>query len=206
MFQGDRWAEAFINALDSSNAAAGSVSKAADAEEGLAALCALAVCCKGIHLAGTKSAFQMEKLMRQSAAQTGVSSSGKKSAAVETSIRFIALLIQKNLFANINLIIKKIGKIIDQRNGILELTLESAQPMEGEFQDALKKKLIEVLVQEQIREVRIVPRILPELLGGCRLLIGSESIDASLRGRIQKMAADLDAISGIPLTAGGNAW
>ncbi|MDR0878084.1 MAG: F0F1 ATP synthase subunit delta [Treponema sp.] len=190
MFQSDRWALAFINALDASGSSC---------EEGLAVLQALVPGIKNIHrrLSGTTAASQLEKMIRQSAAQAGITAT-----AMETAIRFIALLVRKNLFGRIDLVIKNIEKIIDERNGVLELTLESAQPLDVEFQNTLKTKLIQ---ETGAKEIRIIPRLLPELLGGCRLLIGSEAIDASLRGRIRKMAADLDA-KNVPLTAGGNAW
>jgi F-type H+-transporting ATPase subunit delta len=69
-------------------------------------------------------------------------------------------------------------------------------PLDEAFTEALRAKLRE---ETAAREVRIDARLMPELIAGCRLHIGSDCRDASLRGQLHKMAADLRA-------AGGCSW
>jgi F-type H+-transporting ATPase subunit delta len=62
--------------------------------------------------------------------------------------------------------------------------------MGGDFEDTLKKQIQE---KTGAPEIKLEKRIMPELLGGCRLRMDSTLIDASLRSQLQKMAVDLKA-------------
>jgi F-type H+-transporting ATPase subunit delta len=134
-------------------------------------------------------------MIRAAASQTGLRSPG-----LEGAIRLISLLVKRGCLKYGGEVAEAVKKLLDEKKGTVEVTLESAFPPEEEFLEALKKELIK---KTGAGEIRILPRTLPELWGGCRLRIGSESIDASIRGQLAKMAADLgaapwglDAVSG----------
>ncbi|MDR1058297.1 MAG: ATP synthase F1 subunit delta [Treponema sp.] len=136
-------------------------------------------------LAGAALSKRVEKLVREGALKTG--------AGEGLSVlcgRFLALLIQKNFFGRVDAVMEEIQKIADAKRGILPVYAESAFPLEGEE----KRELIEGIKRiSGAGEVRLESVVNPELLGGYRLRIGAELIDASIKGQLQKMAAELAA-------------
>jgi hypothetical protein len=124
------------------------------------------------------------------------SEGGTGGAGLERAICLAALLVRRNLRRLAVPVIREGERIIDAMKGTLEVRLESAGPMDGDFLDALKQRLA---AGTGAKQVRIVPVDDAGLLGGCRLVMGSEVLDASLRGRIAQMAADLGAV----IPAGG---
>jgi F-type H+-transporting ATPase subunit delta len=171
VFQGERWAAAFVNALGE------------NAEAGLACLKALVPPVQAIPgaLFGRSAAGQLEKLMGESVvAANGV--------AEKYAIRFISLLVEKNLFKHIDSLVRRIEKRLDDQKGILDITAESAVPLDAAFEEELRR-----LVQERTgaAEIKMRTRLAPELLGGYRLRIGGFYIDASLKGQLEQMTADL---------------
>lgn len=194
MFLPERWAAAFFGAAPSPEAA----------EEGLAAFRALLSPVGELRreVSGAAQAVRLEGMIRAAAAKTGLRSPG-----LEGAIRLITLLVKKSRLKYGGPVAEGIEKLLDEKKGIVEVTLETAFPPEAEFEEALKKALIK---KTGAGEIRVLPRRAPELLGGCRLRIGGRSIDASLRGQLEKMAADLGAApwgleaAGISGAGGGN--
>jgi F0F1-type ATP synthase delta subunit len=173
VFHPEHWAEAFINALG------------ADAEKGLACLKALIPPVKSVHgaLFGRTAARELERLLRDGAKEAGFS--GREA---EYAIRFTALLIEKNQIERIDLIASNIEKRLDKLKGVLEITAESAAPMDKTFEENLRKQIQE---KTGAADVKLSARIVPEILGGYRLRIGGLCIDASLKGQLAKMAEEL---------------
>ena len=91
----------------------------------------------------------------------------------------------------------------DHKHGVLVVRVDSAFPLDEEFQKTLQEPMKHKL---GAKEIKLIPRIVPELLGGYRLQIGSESVDASLRFLLQKMAAHLQRVPLGTSAAGGVAW
>jgi F0F1-type ATP synthase delta subunit len=177
MFRPERWAAAFMDAAASPE----------NADEGLAAFRALLPPVTGLRreVSGAGSARRLEGMIRAAASRAGLRSPG-----LEGAIRLIVLLVKRGLLVYGGAVAEAIEKLLDEKKGTVEVTLESAFPPEEKFLEALKQELIK---KTGAREIRVLPRTLPELLGGCRLRIGSESIDASLRGQLADMASDLGA-------------
>jgi F-type H+-transporting ATPase subunit delta len=176
-----------------SPAAAAAVTTATEAEEALAALKALAPFLEAIpgRAGGRSDAARLERMLREAAGTVPEGAAG-----LERAIRLIVLLVRRNLRNLVVPVIREGEKILDAMEGTLEVRLESAGPMDGDILDALKQRLA---ARTGVKQIRIVPADDPELLGGCRLVIGSEALDASLRGQIGQMAADLRAV----IPAGG---
>jgi F-type H+-transporting ATPase subunit delta len=204
MFHGNRWAVAFINTLGD------------NAGEGFMCLKALVKPLKGASgvLFGCSAARQIESILRGScasvktntfnastitvnantvafnAATSGGGATKSGDTALEYVIRFITLVVEKNQFRNIDLILRKIEESLDTKNGILSVSVESATPLDNVFEGELRRRII---AQTGAAELKMKTLLVPALLGGYRLRMGGFYIDASLKGQIEKMEADLEA-------------
>jgi F-type H+-transporting ATPase subunit delta len=180
VFHGDHWAAAFISVLGE------------NAEAGLACLKAMTPPVQAVKgaLFGRFAAKQLEKILREAADSGANSGAGRPDIGAEYAIRFISLLVEKNFFRHIDLILEKIEKRLDEQKGILDVTAESAAPMDSAFEENLRQ-----MIQERTGAagIKMKTRLAPELLGGYRLRIGGLCVDASLKRQLEKMTADLAA-------------
>ena len=183
MFHANRWAVVFETVLGE------------NADSGLACLRAFVQPVKAIsgELSGHSAARQLEKILRESVSALGGAAAfgGNTSAAVEYAIRVITLVVEKKRFKNIDLILRHIEERLDARKGTLTVTVESAAPLDDVFEKNLRRQIMERLA---IAEVNMKIRLVPQLLGGYRLRLGGFYIDASLKGQIESMKADLEAV------------
>ena len=189
MFHANRWAVVFDTVLGE------------NAESGLACLRALVQPVKAIpgELSGHSAARQLEKILRESAAAFsgaatfgGNAFSGNTSdAAVEYAIRFITLVVEKDQFGNIDVILRHIEDRLDARRGVLNVTVESASPLDDVLEEKLRRQIKERL---GATEVTMKVQVIPQLLGGYRLRLGGFYVDASLKGQVERMKADLEAV------------
>ena len=179
MFHGTRWAAAFVAVSGTEPGA-------------LACLKTMAPPIKAVYGAfGRAAARRLEKLLWESAEAAGFTG-----ADVNCAIRFISLLVEKNLFAHIDSIMHKIEALLDQHNGVLAVTAESASPLDGAFEDELKRRLAQLSGAAQ---VKLDTHLAPELLGGYRLRFGGFYIDASLKGQIESMKDSLGSAAFVPV-------
>jgi F0F1-type ATP synthase delta subunit len=188
VFHRDNWAAAFISVSGE------------NADAGLACLRAMTPPVQAVKgaLFGRSAAKQLEKILRESAISPAVSPAAGRAAggadrpdiAAEYAIRFISLLIEKNLFRYIDLILEKIEARLDEQKGILDVTAESAAPMDSVFEEYLRQMIRE---RTGAAGIKMKTRLAPELLGGYRLRISGLCIDASLKGQLDTMTADLAA-------------
>jgi hypothetical protein len=191
MFTAERWAAAFINVLEEGAAGDGSKGGLEDAKDqgpgdrGLAVLKALAGPVKLIpgEKGGSAAAGKLDRMIQRAFTQCGPA--GKEG---ETARRFLLLIVKRGAFQYIDLIIREIEKLLDKKKKILRVTIESALPVDDDFWEKLREPLMR---KTGAGDIRFITRTVPELLSGYRLLAGSESLDASLRGQLQKMAEDL---------------
>lgn len=73
--------------------------------------------------------------------------------------------------------------------GRADLVIESAFPLEG----AELAGLVASLEQKFARKLNYSVVIVPELIGGVRITVGDEVLDASVRGRLAQMATALQS-------------
>jgi F-type H+-transporting ATPase subunit delta len=177
MFQSERWARAFANVCGDRT------------EEGFNALKAMVPAVAGIPglASGSSAGAQLERMLRTAVKKAGF---GVQDRGTEYALRFLVLLVRKDLFKYHQGILGEIEKITDRQRGILKVTAESALPLGASLQKQLKAELKQ---QTGAREVILTSRIAPELLGGYRLFIGTRVIDTSLKAQLRNMAADLHA-------------
>jgi F-type H+-transporting ATPase subunit delta len=176
VIHGNRWAAVFITVLGD------------NAAEGLECLKAMVQPVKTISgaLFGYSAARRLEKLLRESA---DMGADGAN-VTVEYVIRFITLLVAKNKFKHIDMILQKIEERIDERAGTLEVTLESASPLDSAFEKELMRRIVE---RTGALNIKMKTQLVPALLGGYRLRAGGLYVDASVKGQVDKMRADLEA-------------
>ena len=77
---------------------------------------------------------------------------------------------------------------LDKQNNILDVIAESAVPIDSIFEKELEKMITS---RTRAAGTKIKKRVVPDLLAGYRLHFGSWYVDASLKGIMEKMAADL---------------
>lgn len=89
------------------------------------------------------------------------------------------------------LVLPQISQLFEQlkaqHEGVLEAKIVSAFAMEGRQ----LKKLIEDLERKFKRKIEAQVRIDSELIGGVKVEIGDEILDASIRGKLEAMAVAL---------------
>ena len=183
MFRGNRWAEVFVSALGE-NAGAGLLC--------MRALAAPVRTIPGV-LSGHSAARRVEKILRESFRDAGLADTAagtSRETVVEFVVRFVALLVERGRLERIDLVLEKIEERIDERNGVLAVTLESAAPLDDAFAGEFGRRIAERI---GAREVKMRTQLVPELLAGYRLRIGAVLVDASLKKQVEKMKADLEA-------------
>ncbi|MDR2596314.1 MAG: F0F1 ATP synthase subunit delta [Treponema sp.] len=178
VFHAQRWASVFLSVSGK------------DANEAFLCLSAFCAQIKNVHgvFFGHSASVKLEKILRESAA-----SANEETPAVEYAIRFLCLLVEKNCFRNIGLVLQKIEQDLDVQNGILDVTVESTATMDSGFEEELSKIIKKKTGAAGIKMKTLVK---PQLLGGYLLRIGSHYVDASLKGQLESMAAHLGENTG----------
>ena len=171
------WAKAFLNSLDR---------EGLDIEEGIDTFQALAYRLKSLPGAvyGRNAAEKLEKLLRDGIKNEAVS------PAFELSIRFLILMVRKNMFRHRHLVINEIIKIQNKKNGVITASLEYAAP-------SLEKSIGESRITEAIKKRSGAAKLVlekkqnPRLIGGYRVIVGDEVIDASIRSQLESLKTTL---------------
>jgi F0F1-type ATP synthase delta subunit len=177
MIHTDRWAAAFIGVLGSK------------AEVGFVCLKNLTALLKPIH--GALFGRSMAKFIEESLSKEfTVQKDHSEHILVEHMypIRFICLLIEKNIFCQIDAIILKIEQLLDKKNGVLKVVVETALPEDKNFEDKLAQM---IRVSTGAVQVKMHMTVLPELLAGYRLRMDGHYIDVSLKEQLEQMTAEL---------------
>jgi len=176
MFHADRWASALF-AVSGKNAEGAFLC--------LKALLPPVKSVRGVFFGHSASA-KLEKILRESAcADTGEAGI---SPAVEYAIRFICLLVEKNCFRHIEVILQRIEQKLDEQKKLLTVSLEAAFPLDSGLEEEMARMIKE---RTGAAGVKMKTSVMPELLGGYILRIGSFYVDASLKGQVEAMKASL---------------
>jgi F-type H+-transporting ATPase subunit delta len=195
MFQAERWATAFTELCGK------------DLDEGMEAFNTFVSSTAGVrsHFSGNYESLRFEALLREALRKTGFDPgilAGKtdlsrwarlENRGTELALRFIVLLVRKDYFKYRLAVLKEIEKAADRMKGILRVILESAAPIEAELEEKLKAELMR---KTGAQKIVVYKRIVPELIAGYRVYIGTELLDTSLQGSMRKMAVGL----GVPVS------
>jgi F-type H+-transporting ATPase subunit delta len=81
------------------------------------------------------------------------------------------------------------GRLLDESRGIVAATVSSAAALDEDEEAAIRSR-IEAMTG---REVRLASEVDPELIGGLVVRVGNQWIDASVRGRLERLRDQLVA-------------
>ena len=169
------WAKAFINSIES---------EGVEIEDGIDTLRTLASQIKSLPgvIFGRNAAEKLEKLIRDGMAKIAAPPS------FELSSRFLILMVRKNKFRHINAVIKEIEKLVNKKRSIIEVSVEYASSLEEQSRIRITE-----LIKKRTGAVDVIlnSKQNPELIGGYKIRIGDEVIDASVRYQLEKLKTDL---------------
>jgi F0F1-type ATP synthase delta subunit len=195
VFHPERWAAAFTELCGEK-----------DLDEGIAAFNAFVACTARFKNlpGGSNTARRFEALLRKALKEAGFNSadlsakidlgrdSRLENRGTELALRFIVFLVKKDYFRYRQVLLAKIEKAADWARGIARVTLESAAPVDDELEDKIRTELTR---RTGARDIVIDRRIVPELIAGYRVYIGTDLLDTSFQGLLRKMAVGL----GVPV-------
>jgi F-type H+-transporting ATPase subunit delta len=105
----------------------------------------------------------------------------------ETVKRFLAVLIENNRLMLLPEIARQYEALKAQAEGVTDGVVQTALPLS----DTQVADLTSTLSQRYGKTVRLEVQVAPELIGGVRVLLGDDVIDASVRGKLSELAASL---------------
>lgn len=108
---------------------------------------------------------------------------GTKTPCPPMTMRFLQLLLRKNRLQAIRAVTGAYGRLLDEAQGRLSISVSTARPLDQAAQNALHARL-EQLLQ---RPVGVTLQVDPSLLGGARLQLGSRLIDGTIRGQLDRV-------------------
>jgi F-type H+-transporting ATPase subunit delta len=100
---------------------------------------------------------------------------------------FLRLLTEKGRIREIEDVAREFERLSAEEEGVLKVELTTA--IELTDQDA--KSIVEQIENASGRTVEASRRVDPELVGGIMLQVGSMRLDASVRGRIERLRQEL---------------
>jgi F-type H+-transporting ATPase subunit delta len=100
---------------------------------------------------------------------------------------FLRLLTEKGRIREIEDVAREFERLSAEEEGVLKVELTTA--IELTDQDA--KSIVEQIENASGRTVEASRRVDPELVGGIVLQVGSMRLDASVRGRIERLRQEL---------------
>ena len=105
--------------------------------------------------------------------------------------QFLQLLLRKNRLNTIQAVTTAYSRLLDEAQGRISITISTARPLDEAAQRALRARL-EQLLQ---RPVGVTHQVEPSLLGGARLQFGSQLIDGTIRGQLDRVRRQAIGIS-----------
>lgn len=123
----------------------------------------------------------------EQAADIAIAAADAAGGADPAQQRFLQLLAENDRVFSLPAIFARFEHLRMEAEGVVAVHVESAMPMEntGDFDKHLKQRLG--------KEVQSSYAENPELLGGVRVYVADDVIDASIRGRLERLAETLAA-------------
>jgi F-type H+-transporting ATPase subunit delta len=120
---------------------------------------------------------------------TGVASAQSSAKRSDTATNFLRTVIDNGRLSALPEIATQFQALVDARTGVSQATIESAFPIDAgqvaEVKAAMERRFGRKL------ETNVV--VVPELIGGVRVIVGDEVLDTSIRARLEQMKAALTA-------------
>ena len=106
----------------------------------------------------------------------------------QKQLNFLRLLRQKNRLSLGASIASFFSELLDEERGILRAEVTSATPLA----DEQRQRLLDKLTRDTGKQVALVTRVDPSLLGGLVVRIGDRMVDGSTRHRLQSLRTQLE--------------
>jgi F-type H+-transporting ATPase subunit delta len=100
---------------------------------------------------------------------------------------FLRLLAEKGRAGEVDEIAREFERLVAREQGRLEVELTTAI----ELSDADAKAIVGQIAQASGKKVEATRKVDPELIGGLVLQVGSWLVDASVRGRLERLRHEL---------------
>ena len=121
--------------------------------------------------------------------KTQVISSALGDSVGQLPANLLAILASRNIVHLVPAIVEQYQGLLDAHRGIERAEVVSAVPLD----DEQRRKTAELLSAMVGKEVRLVPRIEPRILGGLVARVGDRLIDGSTRAKLRVMQRDVGA-------------
>ena len=100
---------------------------------------------------------------------------------------FLLLLADKGRTGQLEEIAREFERLVARHEGVIHAELTTAVPLS----DAEATKLLGQIEQSSGRKVEVTRSVDPDLIGGIVLQVGSHRLDASVRGRLERLRRQL---------------
>jgi len=107
----------------------------------------------------------------------------------EAATNLVRTVIDNGRFAALPEIAAQFQALVDASSGTSQATIESAFPLDA----AQTAEVKSVMERRFLRNLDVHVVVRPELIGGVRVVVGDEVLDASIRARLEQMKAALAA-------------
>jgi F-type H+-transporting ATPase subunit delta len=104
---------------------------------------------------------------------------------------FLLLLADKGRIAALEEIAQEFERLVSEEEGVLTAELTTAV----ELSDDDERRLLEQIEEASGRKVEATRQVDPALIGGIVLQVGSHRLDASVRGRLERLRRSLAGAS-----------
>jgi F-type H+-transporting ATPase subunit delta len=104
---------------------------------------------------------------------------------------FLLLVTEKGRADELDEMVREFEALVAAEEGILDVELTTAL----ELSDAERKKILGQIEQVSGRKLRATRRVDPSLIGGFVLRAGSHRVDASVRGRLERLRRELKGVT-----------
>ena len=102
-------------------------------------------------------------------------------------INFIKIIVEHNRVNYLEDILQAFNTLCNENRDIVEGLIYTAFPLEEKTLLKIKKKISQI----ENRDVDLITRIDPSLIGGVKVVINSHIYDGSIKNQIEKMQIDL---------------
>ena len=100
---------------------------------------------------------------------------------------FLLLLADKGRTGQLEEIAREFERLVAKHEGVIHAELTTAVPLSDEE----ASKLLGQIEESSGRKVEVTRRVDPDLIGGIVLQVGSHRLDASVRGRLDRLRREL---------------
>lgn len=131
----------------------------------------------------------IDRTEQRSTHQKAIAAIADKAGFHPLTKNFLSVLSMKRRLAGMDDIIQKFHALNAKRQGIQEAEIYTARPLPAPVKD----RLAETLQQVTNSKVRLAEHVVPRVLGGLQVRIGSWMIDDTVEGKIQRLEQHLNA-------------